>query len=351
VAAPSALPRLPERILVIMLRRIGDVVLTTPAARALRKLFPLARLDFLTEPPCDQVLAACPEASRVLVYERGVGRAAWPWRLNRARYDLVVDYMGTPRSAILAFATRAPVRAGPAHVSHRWAYTHRLVESPKACYSALEKIRVLRGLGLAPDESDFLPAWRTEPAAERWAAGALAGLGEVGKDVGALVGLVPASRRPTRRWPAASYAALGRRLRQELGARVLIFWGPGERALAREIELAIGDGAAVAPPTKDLFELGALLGRCRLVVTNCNGPRHIAVARGVPTLAIHGSSDPASWNPPDDPRFPYIRLESLHCIGCRKNVCPYHLECMRDLSADAVFERARALMEATKAWT
>ncbi|MBI4425598.1 MAG: glycosyltransferase family 9 protein [Elusimicrobia bacterium] len=325
-----------------MLRRIGDVILTTPAARALRKLFPQARIDFLTEPPSDEALAGNPDLSRVLRYapEPGEGAAAsylrWLRRIRAERYDWVVDYMGNPRSAILTFASGAGLRAGPAHVWHRWAYNRLLRQSPEACYAGLEKIRVLRSLGLEPDASDFLPRLHLTEEAKGAAARALAGLWPDG--AGPLVGLVPASRKETRRWPAASYAALARLLAERADARALVFWGPGERELAEQVAQGAGPGARAAPRTASLTELAALLSRCQAVVTNCNGPKHLAVACGVPTVTIHGSSDPASWNPPD-PRHLVVRLEELHCIGCALNECPYGLECMTGLSPELVAGR------------
>jgi ADP-heptose:LPS heptosyltransferase len=189
---------------------------------------------------------------------------------------------------------------------------------------------------------DCLPKWQVDAAQERWAEEALAKLNLSG---GPLVGFAPASRRETRRWPAKSYAALGKALVERQGARLLVFWGPGEKELAAEVAAGIGPNAAVSPETPGLGQLAALIGRLKLLVTNCNGPKHIAVARGVPTVTIHGSSDPAAWNPPFPERHPVARLESLHCIGCRLNDCPYNLECMRDLGFETVFQKARILLE------
>lgn len=333
MSAPIATPR---RVLVVMLRRVGDVLLTTPAVRALRKLWPAAELDFLVEPPCHEMLHGNPDLTRVLRYGTAPANYLyWLARVNRSRYDVVVDFMGNPRTAALTFASRAPVRAGPAHVSHRWAYTHLMTQSPdKARYSALEKVLMLGTLGLPVDASDYMPGLAGDPDSEDFAAEAARRM-RLPRG-GLIVGLVPASRRETRRWPAARFAELGRLLRERHGARLVVFWGPGEEALAEEVRAGIGENAHVSPKTTSLLQLAALMGRCHLVVTNCNGPRHIATARGVPTVAVHGSSDPAAWNPPDAPLHPYVRLDELHCIGCRLNDCPTQIECLRDLPADRV---------------
>lgn len=324
----------PRSILVVMLRRIGDVLLTTPAVRALRRAYPEARIDFLVEAPAHEALAGNPDVSEVLLYRSGALRELL--RARARRYDWVVDFMGNPRTALLTAASGASVKAGPGHVAHRWAYTHRMPQSSEPCYSAIEKIRGLRALGVPADESDHLPSLRVSPEAEAFAARAL--------PPGPLIGLAPASRRETRRWPAASYADLGRRLRDSSGARLVVFWGPGERELAARVAAGVGPDALIAPQASTLGELAALLGRCRLLVTNCSGTKHVAVARGVPTLTLHGSSDPRAWNPPASPAHAVARVEGLRCIACGLNRCPYSLECMTQLSAESVFPKAAALL-------
>ena len=340
----------PKKILVIMLRRIGDVILTTPAVRALKKRFPDASLHFLTEPPGAEALAGEPSIDRVLRYEPGPaeGPAAsyvrWLLDVRRERYDWVIDYLGTPRSAMLAFASGAPLRAGPSHVWHRWAYNRGLVQSRVACYAGLEKLRVLKALDERIDDSDFLPSLHVPAEAVERAKRAIAGLWP-GAD-GPLVGLVPASRKDTRQWPPGSYGVLAKRLGEAAGARVLVFWGPGEREIAEEALRAAGEGARLCPETRGLKDLAGFIAQCRLVVTNCNGPKHIAVSCGVPTVTVHGSSDPVCWNPPH-PKHVVVRRDELPCIGCRQNECPLGTtECLRELAPERVAAAALALLDA-----
>jgi ADP-heptose:LPS heptosyltransferase len=319
----------PRKILVIQLRRIGDVILTTPALAALRRRFPEATIDFLVEAPGAEALADNPNISEVLVYRAGglLDWLGWIRMIRRRRYDWVIDYMGNPRSAFITFFSAAALRAGPSHVGHRWAYNHPLVQSDKTCYAGLEKMKVLRTLGIESGGADFMPKvyFPAEPAqANR-------------------IGLAPASRKVTRRWPAASYAALGRLLRERHGCRLLVFWGPGEKELAEEVARGIGEGAEITPETTTLQAAARLMAGCRLIITNCSGSKHLASALGVPTLTIHGSSDPASWTPPH-PSHLAVRLEQLHCIGCQLNDCPYGLECMKQLSPETVCAAADSLL-------
>lgn len=318
----------PRAILVIQLRRIGDVILTTPAVAALKKLFPDAALDFLVEPAGAEALEGNPHIRERIVYdaEGPLGALSWMLKIRARRYDWVIDFMGNPRSAFLTAASGAAVKAGPGHVAHRWAYGIKLPQSGTTQYAALEKIRMLAPLGVPSEDAEFLPSvflGRGRKAANR-------------------IAVAPASRRVTRRWPARHYIELGKMLRRRFGAEIVVLWGPGERPLADAIAGAIGEGAS-APETRSLTEAAEQLASCRLLVSNCAGPKHLAVALGVPTVTVHSSSDPAAWNPPH-PRHLVVRRDELFCIGCGLNACPYKLECVEELAPERVFLAAEKLL-------
>lgn len=306
------------------------MILTTPALSALKKRHPHARLDFLVEETGAQAVAGHPAIDQILVYdaEGPLGALEWALKIRARGYDWVVDFLANPRTALLTALSGAAVRAGPAHVRRSWAYNHRMIQSPRACYAALEKVRWLSGLGVSPEDAPALPQIflvRRPP------------------EIANVVGLAPASRQFTRRWPAPSYARLGRLLRDKHGCRLKVFWGPGEKALADEVALGIGAGAEAIPETRTIAELARELAACRVLVSNCAGPKHVALALGVPTVTIHGSSDPASWTP-DHPDHLVVRLEELACIGCRSNSCPYQLECLRQLTAERVLPSVEELL-------
>jgi ADP-heptose:LPS heptosyltransferase len=325
----------PERILVVQLRRLGDVILTTPALSALKKKYPDAKLDFLVEAPGAEAVAGHPAIDEILVYDAkgALGALRWAWKIRARRYDWVIDFLANPRTALLTALSKAKVRAGPAHVRRPGAYNHKMIQSPKTCYAALEKVRWLSGLGVTPADAPALPQLF---------------LAKRPSEIANVVGLVPPSRRITRAWPAASYARLGRLLRDKHGCELKVFWGPGEKALADEVVRGIGAGASAIPETRTIAELAGQLAACRVVVSNCAGPKHVAVALGVPTVTIHGSSDPAAWTPVH-PEHRFVRLEELSCIGCGLNECPYHLECMRQLPPERVLPAVEELLARAKA--
>src|SRR4029077_18140156 len=122
-----------------------------------------------------------------------------------------------------------------------------------------EKVRWLSGLGVTPQDAPDLPRLFLAPRPA---------------NLENIVGLVPPSRKEPRRWPAPSYARLGRLLRDKHGCRLKVFWGPGEKSLADEVVRGIGDGAWAIPATASIAELARELASCRVVVGNCAGPKH-----------------------------------------------------------------------------
>jgi len=127
---------------------------------------------------------------------------------------------------------------------------------------------------------------------------------------------------------------------------VVWIWGPGERDVAESCCDRMSGPSRLAPPT-GWQELGALLRRSSLLLSNDSGPKHLAVALGVPTVTIFGPTHPATWHPPRGPHA-VVEAAGLDCLHCNANRCPLsgerHLRCMRDVTPERVVEAARALL-------
>ncbi|HJT25404.1 MAG TPA: glycosyltransferase family 9 protein, partial [bacterium] len=136
----KVLPAVPKRILLIRLKGIGDVILSTPLVRALRKAFPQAEIHFLTRSLCAPILKHNPYVDRVLVHPE---KSASSWELLRflqslrsARYDWVLDLAAEPRSAWLTLATGASLRAGYAFRIRKWAFNFVIPKNTVRKYQA-----------------------------------------------------------------------------------------------------------------------------------------------------------------------------------------------------------------------
>jgi ADP-heptose:LPS heptosyltransferase len=286
-----------------------------------------------------------PDVDRVLTFDRRSFRsqALLYARLARGGYDVVLDLVSTPRSAVMTALTRAAVRVGFDLPGRSWAYTQRLPREPVgpagpvlryAPESALDQVRLL---GLRADDVSLHFHVRREAAAamDDWLA--RQGLGTERP----LVACLPAGSWPAKTWPPERFAAALDLLADEVD--VVWLWGPGERDLAEDCRARMRTPSRVAPET-DWQRLGGLLRRCRLLVGNDSGPKHVAVALGVPTVTIFGPTNPRTWHPPDGPHTA-LTVEGLDCLHCNANTCPLegarHMRCMRDLSVERVAQAAR----------
>jgi len=282
-------------ILILQLRRLGDVLMTTPMLRAIKGAIPGAVVHVCVEPASAPAVRNNPNADRLVMADPGsfLRLAAG---LRKGRYDVVVDTLGTPASARLAFLSSAPVRIGRARRWRRMFYTHAVPPGDSPRYSATEKLALLEPLGIRSTDCR-IELFPTD--AERREADALwASLGlPAGQPV---VAFSPVSRRPKKVWPAARFAEVCDRWAERAGLRYLPVFGPGEEPqVERVIERLRHRDAVIYPcPVLPFGALLPLVSRCSFYFGNDNGIRHVAVAAGIPSAAIFGRPNPVSWTPP-----------------------------------------------------
>jgi heptosyltransferase-2 len=341
-----------RRILVLRPRALGDVLLVTPALRALKAHAPSAELHLAIDEVLVPLVARNPHIDRIWALPRRRERRWRDWaRLYRGLattgFDLVVDFHGSPRTASLAWLTGARLRVGYALRGRGRLYTLRVPRDTdrtgrrRALYAARTNLEILARLGV-PDallddlRLDLAPQPDAEATIEAWLGAAV--------PAGPRVGLSPAGTWQSKTYPVENWVRLGDRL-AAAGCRVLLLWGPGERDTAEAVRDRMREQAIVPPPT-DLAAVAALVARLDLLVCNDSGIKHMAVARGTPTLTLFGPTNPVAWTPPDGPHAG-IRVH-LPCIGCNRTQCAHH-SCMRLLSPDAVAQRALAILRSEPA--
>lgn len=341
-----------RRILVLRPRALGDVLLTTPALRAVKAAPSTAELHVAVDDVLAPLLLRNPHVDRLwLLPRRRPRRRDWwalAWELRRQRYDLVVDLHGSPRTALLARVTGAPERVGYALRGRGRLYTRRIPRDTDrngrrviqyAAQVNLDFVARCGVQGAALDDTRLV--YVPEPQAEARMQQLLAPLAASAP----LVGIAAAATWQAKTYPLTSFAAVGARLLRT-GCRVLLLWGPGERETALQLRDAMGGEATVAPET-NLDELAAVLARLDLLVANDSGVKHLAVARGTPTLTIVGPTSPAAWVPQVHAAVPFDRAwvrAAVPCVECNLTECSHHL-CMRLLTPEAVAERALRLLQ------
>jgi len=312
-------------------RALGDVVLVTPALRALRRGFPGASLEVVTERRYAPLLEGLEGVDRVWPLDRSLrATARLIASLRRRRIERVVDFFGNPRSAAITALAGARLTAGYDLRGRRAAYRIRVprtlaLEGGRREHAAATHVRLATAAGGIADGLE--PRVAVSGAARDAARSLLAERGVT--EPGRAVGLVAAGSWPTKTWPLSHAAVLARRL---LGAGhpVLAILGPGEERIGAILE-SLAPGALALPPC-DVGVLAAAIERLAAVVGVDSGPRHLAAALGVPTFAWFGPTHPDTWNPPGD-LHGYLRT-GLPCRACDRTRCP-HWSCLPGLMPES----------------
>ncbi len=331
-AADRSLRMPPSRLLLRVPNWIGDVVLSLPALRDLRRNFPESRLEVLARPWVAKLYEAVSEVDAVVV-SRGLRADATALRGGYDAGVLFTNSFGTALSLALA---GIPERWGYATEARGPLLTRR-ARVPAAIRGRSQVYyhrAMLAGVGLqvsaSPDASLRCP--------EPWSARAASKLGP-----GRFIGINPgAAFGSAKRWIPARYAAAASRVAWERGAQVVILGGAAERPLGEAIAAAMDAPARNLCGETDLPELVGVLSRLELLLSNDSGPMHLASALGTPLVAVFGPTDWRETAPAGPAPHRLVR-EGVDCAPCMLRECPIDHRCMTRLGVERVVEQARGV--------
>jgi heptosyltransferase-2 len=325
----------PSRVLVRAPNWVGDVVLSLPALRDVRRAFPAARLEVLARPWVGGLYAAVSEVDAI-VESRGTLADA---EAIRGRYDLGLLLPNSFASAFTLWRAGVPERWGYATDARGALLTRSCgVSASVGGQSQVYYYRaMLEALGLPvsgpPDASLVCP--------EAWGERGRALLGDPGPWIGINAG---AAFGTAKRWPPERFAAAASLVARRSGARVAIVGSAAERPLAEQIAAQLGATARVLCGETTLAELVGVLRELRLLLTNDSGPMHLAAALGTPLVAVFGSTD---WTEtaPFSERARIVR-EETECAPCLLRECPIDHRCMARVRVERVAATALELLAA-----
>lgn len=282
-----------KNILIVQLRQLGDILLTTPVVDALKELYPQAKISFLSHPMGKLVLSGNPNIDECLFYPGSkVEYLKFLLKLRQNKYDLVLDYMFNGRSAIFSSITGAKKRIS--FQSNRSFFYSDVIarDTDIPMYIVEEKLRLLKELNWQGQRKNITLSWFENDL-------------EASKEF--LESLKPASirvlisathRRENRQWPVERYAELSDSLTKHWGAEVIWLWGPGEEEFVTKAMSLCKMPTHKAPKT-GFREMAALIAQTDLFIGNSNGPSHVAVSCNTPSIQLHGPTSLISWCPRD----------------------------------------------------
>lgn len=320
-----------RRILFLRYDRIGDMILSTAALKALRSAFPQARITVLASERNYEILDHNPSVDEILIYNG----LKWFIREIRSRnYDLVIDPFLTYelRQAFMTCLAGGKYRIGFEEAGREIFFNLRgpVASRPKRMVDHLLDLAELVGgkrEGCVPEVflSDAEIAWATEAF--------------VGKGISAdelTVAIHPGAYYPSQRWSAERFGEVAKQILEQGETKIILLGSSDEEGLLEAVKKSGGKDIQIFS-CGNIREFVALLSRCDLLVCNNSGPLHIAAALKVPTVSMIGPTVTPLWLPYGENNL--VINKALSCSPCNRAVCKDH-QCMESITVDEVFEAA-----------
>jgi len=279
-------PTLPHlrNILVVRNDRMGDLLMSLPVARALRRAFPQARITLVVHQAVAPLIQDHPDLDSLQIWEPGTGQGwlaavRWAWRLRQSRYDCALILNPTKLFHVASFLAGIPIRAGYSRKAGRL-LTHGIpdTKSERSGHEADFNLELVRQLGVDPGEPKLtLPV---TPEKEQELSALLNHLGCT--EQSSAIAIHPWTSNPVKSWPQQDFVDLAARL-EELKRSVWIIGGPESVDEMRQWPKNRGINLVGKIP---LHLLPVLLNRCASLVSNDSGPVHVAAAVETPVLVV-----------------------------------------------------------------
>lgn len=317
-----------NKILLITLSNIGDVLLTLPVVDVLRRSLPPASLTVMVGPRAKGIFEDAPWISKLVVYNKHSllrEKMRLIQQLRKEKFDLVIDLKNT----ILPLLLRARYKTTPfimipetiLHMKDRFLYRLEKVIGSKS-----EPLRY---------DSLYISAQD-----KRYVEDMLTRVGIKASDK--IIAISPGANSELKRWPKKHFSRLCERLMEKGNFRLIIIGDEKDKKLAHEIIHPLKNRPINLCGMTNLKQVAALLGRCSLFIGNDSGLMHMGSYLDTPILAIFGPSDPSRagpWN-----KKGLFIYKKLSCSPCKKSYCNFNRECLTQISPDEVYETAKKIL-------
>jgi heptosyltransferase-2 len=337
------------KVLIRSVNWIGDAVMTTPAIAMIREHFSNAEITVLANEMVSQLLLHHPGIDRIITFERGgkhrgvAGRLRLAAELRKHAFNLAIIFPNSFDAAVVPWLAGIPARIGKCSDGRTLLLNGRYRAEKKSPprHEVEYYLNLMRHFGITGSQTPLQLFITSEE--EKRATALLAEYGIQPEDF--VLGINPgASYGSAKRWYPDRFAQVALRLTKQWQAKIVIFGGPGETAIAADIEKNLEGNAVNLAGKTSVRELMALIRRCNFFITNDSGPMHIAAAFDVPLVAVFGSTDHTGTSPYSSHSV-VVRNTSVECTPCKLRECPTDHRCMTTVTVDAVAGAALELAE------
>ena len=307
-----------DNILIIRTDRIGDVVLTTPAIKALRKAYPMAKLSILVAPSTKDLVWPSPYLDEVLVDDRAgrhqgvIGLLKLARDIRRKHFDAVFVFHTKRRSNLVAFLAGIPFRTGYKNEKLGFLLTNPIKDfrTQGQKHEAQYCLDVLKTIGAENNDLDLFVA--TQKEAEIWAN---EWLNSYEVKSGEMIAVHCGSSDPAKCWPVEKFAKLMDALHQRYNLKIVLLGAGDTVECSHQIKQQTTFTPLDVTGQTSLAQTVSLLRRCRLLISNDSGPVHIAAAVGINVISLfmrdQPGINPQRWKPLTDKGLYLYSAEGL----------------------------------------
>ena len=319
-----------KKILIIRLSSLGDVLLTTPIIRSLKKSYPQLSIDFLIKKNFADAVRLNPNVSNTIIYNDSPNLLS---ELANNNYDLMIDLHNNFRSQKIVRQLRIP--------------SFKFVKPNLKKFLLVHfKINMLKEIKSIPERyTEVIPDFKLDGAGlELFIPDSMKSELEGFKNV---IGICPGAFHFAKRWPIEYYAEFGNRLVKN-GFKVAIFGGELDKSICANLQKMIPDSIDLSN-NNELFQTAAHMKNCKVVLCNDSGLMHTATAVGIPVISLFGSTVKEFGFAPYGVNNLVIENSNLNCRPCThigRSKCPKnHFKCMTEITPNSVYDRFIKFMD------
>jgi len=334
-----------NRILIVNVNWVGDVLFSTPLIRAVREKFPDAYIACMVAPRCKEILELNPRLNEVIIYDEGgahkgpFGKLRLIFYLRSKRFDTAILLHRSMTRALIAFLAGIPKRIGYYTRKQRYLLTEAVDIPSEEMHRADFFLNLGRSLGVSVKDRDY--EFFISDKDRESARNILAAEGIMPGDK--TVAINPGGNWDPKRWPKENFALLADKIAEKFNARIIITGAKKDTGLAGAISSKMGQRPAITCGKTSLRELAAIFERAGLVISNDSGPLHIAVSMGARAVALFGPTSPCITGPLGKGAFVVLRGDVGCEIPCYDLSCGDH-RCMNAITVEGALEAAGKLL-------
>ncbi len=331
----------PNKILLVIIKDMGDVILTTPMAEVLKYNFPKAQVDILVLNSLTDVVKQVPFIDNIITYDKKKSFKEI-LKIRALKYDWVIDFLSNPRSAMICALSGAKLKAGLETNAHKfYAYNFILKKPQNNTYSCDFKLEMLKQLGVKwKDEHAPLPVYKLTKEQEEKSLEIYKKLNILPTEK--LIGFYATPKGEGRKWSIENFQKTAELLHQKYNAKIMLLCAPWEKDYALKIKQN-KPYIFLNPSTEKIEDMYPILKRLNLLISCCGGTKHLALSVGVPIIALHFINEAREWTPVFDKK--HIGLQAhAPCSPCRKDTCNKNYICKNSITPQEVFEAAQKIL-------